>query len=442
MARTKIPVQPKNTLIIQSNIKRVPNPQPRDQSPVRSPERQSMTLVIVTAGDHASSMQVCLNSSIIPQEVEVAITGESLIHIEDNILRPSEMPVAERTAIARFLKSIGFVSESVPYGDDITPYKEIVAEVSKQAGTGLTDLSSQTRIRVDRTWNFVSESRAKGAVSPYELECVGQYLVTDESDAVTSFVKKYGADLPGIKKLVKPSPRDESPHKTMVVVTARDQEHSLQVYLDSNIIPQKVENALSGGRDRQVIMVEAELADPTSPGFTADEKNCLLGFLHSIGFEPTDFKYPDTLPFNSKEPYSALSSYFEKPMPYYPKVHRSIENQASTQLTDAAFETKITVDRVWNFTSEARSFEQITRSELKAFGKYLTDEDPLTVDDRKDWTRKFGSKLPNGVSKPGLEFTDEVMQKLGEHLCFYMDPVKKANWIKQWAKPGIDLSKD
>jgi hypothetical protein len=34
------------------------------------------------------------------------------------------------------------------------------------------------------------------------------------------------------------------------------------------------------------------------------------------------------------------------------------------------------------------------------------------------------------------------MNKLGEHLCFNMDPVKKAEWIQRWTKPGIDLSKE
>lgn len=229
MARTKLSPQPKLPLNYPSTGKRVPNPQPRDRSPVRTPDRIPTTLVIITAGDHACSMQVRLKSSIIPLEVEAAITGESIIHIEDHILRESVLLTSsERMAIARFLKSIGFISESVPYKNDVTVYDEIATEVKKQGETRTTELNAQTRHQVDRIWNFLSESRAVGAVSKHELTCIGEYLTSTECnpDDAALFVKEYGSKLPGIEKVVNRS-KQSAPHVvTTVVVNSKEQSNS------------------------------------------------------------------------------------------------------------------------------------------------------------------------------------------------------------------------
>lgn len=223
--------------------------------------------------------------------------------------------------------------------------------------------------------------------------------------------------------------RDQSPirtiKKTMIVVTARDSERSLQVYLNSNIIPQKVEDILAEGQNRPPIQIETELttelATVPCPMYTAEEKKCILGFLKSIGFKPAHFTYPNDLP-------------------TFEAIIQSVEDQEDSIL-DCQFEKTVSVERVWNFTSDAHPHDRFTGLELKTFGEFLTNDDVLTASDRKAWMKLYGSKLPKQKSTE-IEFTDEIMNKLGEHLCFNMDPVKKAEWIQRWAKPGIDLSKE
>ena len=244
--------------------------------------------------------------------------------------------------------------------------------------------------------------------------------------------------------------RDQSPirtiKKTMIVVTARDSERSLQVYLNSNIIPQKIEDIFKEGNSRPLIQIETELAGAFCSMYTPEERKSILGFLQAIGFEPENFKFP-------------------KDLPTFKEVSRSVENQEGGVLSDCQFEKTVPVERVWNFTSNARSHDRFTGFELAAFGEFLTNDDVLTKnlrnqwmklyglktfgefltkddvsteDVRKEWMKFYGSKLPNQQ----IEFTDELMNKLGEHLCFNMDPAKKAEWIQRWANPGIDLSKE
>jgi len=247
------------------------------------------------------------------------------------------------------------------------------------------------------------------------------------------------SDLPSspVKKVPKPQNRDQSPTrsnpKTLIIVTARDASNSLQICLDPKEIPDEVEELVREFRGNppfdSCMHIEQAVFEPDDdedgPGkIDEEDKEILQRFLKSIGFTPNDYKY-------------------NKNIQEYETVKKAAEPQFCDTLQNKPFSTDVNVNRVWNFISDTRDPLVVLESEAKIVGEWLCDDAELMSGEnetKEEWVNLFGSKLPGITKKLLHENPKEMMEALGDYLCYHMPPKEKAEWLKKYGKHGIDLT--